>query len=403
MTTKKLRKRLRSSFEGINWINVVIGVVIGCAFIVIVLFVAIFIKGWSSSSTNESMLVAPSASPSSTPDSSHDPDADNQDQTKGPDADDLTVDPDDYAWSYPDRYAELVKSYGFQTEQVNGDEFPVFVIGSIQPGRLWTDAIGPALPEQTLDAVIARTLAEPDYGYQVCNGLYNTVLPTPYGEVALLDPNSWLEECADITQTNDWAVNAMNGTPAQRLQSAKELALVAMLLERLTVIGIGDGTTDFNYHLVVNGDGSILAVNEHNPSGTIPEFELNPLQYEGQFILLGVAIKGHPIGCTFIGFNVGWNGLAGDGRFALINNCELPPPVVECTSDCTPLPPCPPGGCPVPKPNTPAGYDYPTDTPQAPVTEVKKDPPVVYTVPPDDPPVVTQPNEGGDGDGTVTD
>ena len=323
--------------------------------------------------------------------------------------DDLTVDPNDYTWSYPDRYAELVKSSGFQTEQVNGDEFPVFVIGSTQPGRLWIDAIGPALPEQTLDAVIARILAEPDYGYQVCNGLYNTVLPTPYGDVALLDPNSWLEECADITQTNDWAASAMNGTPAQRLQSAKELALVAMLLERLTVIGIGDGTTAFNYHLVVNGDGSILAVNEHNPSGTIPEFEFNPLQYEGQFILLGVAIKGHPIGCTFIGFNVGWDGLAGDGRFALINNCELPPPPVVCTSNCTPPPLCPPGQvrnidgeCAVPKPDTPEGYEYPTDTPRAPVTEVRDDPPVVYTVPPE-PPVVTQPNEGGDGAGTLVD
>jgi hypothetical protein len=273
------------------------------------------------SSTPPSVSASPS--PSATPSESPTP-APSGNTT----ATNLTVDRSSFAWDYPDRYVDLVRSSGYSKFNIyQGDEFPAFQVGALQPNRLWTDAVGPALPEQNLNAVIVNVLTRPDYGYMTCNGLYSTVLSSMDGDVNLFAQNPWLGDCADITKTNDWTAAAMNGTDVQKLDIAKKLALVASLLERITMMGVGDGTTVLNYHLVVNGPGGVTVVTEqYGPDGSIPEYELNPVQYSGKFILLGITYKGHPYGCTFIGFNVGADGKAGDGRFAIVNTCPPPPP-----------------------------------------------------------------------------
>ncbi|CAN5386689.1 hypothetical protein BH10PAT4_BH10PAT4_2820 [soil metagenome] len=317
-------------------------------------------------------------------------------------------------WKYPVRYSLLVKSFGYKTVTVDNstkDVIPVFEIGSLLPvgtdlgKRLTSDSVNVPLPEHTVEAIIARILAEPDYAAMVCSGLYGTVFHTVLGDVSLAANNPWLKGCASVTKINGWAGTASNAVQGQadHVQYTKSAALVAELVERMTLLGTGERTTFSNYHLAVTGPNNVIMVNPKAPEATISEFELNPFQYTGQFIFLGIGIKGVEPGCDPIGFNIGSNGLVnadgngGDGRFARFA-CPLttptpPTPSTPPTSDCVyglnPDRECIPS-----KPNDLA-QTHPDGIQPAPVTPVQPVQPPVAVEPPVV--VVPQPNQGGGG------
>ena len=230
----------------------------------------------------------------------------------------------DLSWEYPAEYAELVREYGYDTQELSGEEFPVPVTGTLLSGKQDTDSVRPPLAEKSAKQVIAIILSEFDVGAQAGSGLAN--MPAIVNGKTLLELNPWLEEFADPATINDWATDAIGGSQAEQLIAAKKLVLVAMLFERVGANGIAVKQTTFNFHLVWKEDGGTLAINPSNPKA-IPEFELNPSQYEGEFVMFEVTLKGIE-GCWLrFGINTG------DGRFAGFA-CPTPVTPPESTPGC---------------------------------------------------------------------
>ncbi|RWZ78198.1 MAG: hypothetical protein EOT05_00295 [Candidatus Microsaccharimonas sossegonensis] len=252
-------------------------------------------------------------------------------------------------WKYPTRYTNLVTEY-YGTDGVQKlkkDTFPVFVVGSNEPGKVWTDAVRPPLVPTSMEYVYANILSEPDYGAQVGSGLAQSTI---MGGKSLLELNPWLREFNDPAGINDWAQAAMDGSSAEQLVAAKKLVLVVMLLEQLRDEKIETRATSLNYRLVVGEAGSAMTVNPNNPDA-VKEFELSPVQYVGKFVTVQLTYKGQT-GCWLkVGFNTG------DGRFAgfacetpkpptppvtpptgCVTNCGSPTP--RCTSNCGETPGC---------------------------------------------------------------
>jgi len=279
----------------------------------------------------------------------------------------------DLSWEYPAEYVELVREYGYDTQEFSGEEFPVPVAGTLLNGKQDTDSVRPPLAEKSAKQVIAIVLSEFDVGAQAGSGLAN--MPAIVNGKTLLELNPWLEEFADPAKINDWATEAIGGSEVEQLIAAKKLVLVAMLFERVGPNGIAIKQTSFNFHLVWNEDGGTLAIDPSNPKA-IPEFELNPHQYEGEFVMFEVTLKGIE-GCWLqFGINTG------DGRFAGFA-CPTPvtPPVTppETTPECVVN--CGGGNAPktgtVPRETSNGGTETPapapTGTPDAP-EEVDTDP-----------------------------
>jgi hypothetical protein len=327
-----------------------------------------------------------------------------------------------WSWDYPNRYAELVKkSFGADsTTLINGDEIPkIRTCSHDVTVKLWIDAVCGPLPESTRDVVVARVLMDADYAYMVCNGLYNTVFQTPLGDISFAENNPWMKEigCDDTSQINDNAGKLVNDrTKAGELVSAKKLALIAELVERLHVTATGDGTPAWSYHLLVdNSSGSVTYVNPDDPENTVPEFELDPLSYTGQFLFMDITLKGVPNDCDSVGFNIGYNGVVnakgrgGDGRFARFECPPPAPPTTGCTNCGSTKPPCTVTGncCPyqlnadgqcIPPKDKSIKQPIPSDKPSAPVTPVEPSAPPVDPNPPVV--VVPQVNQGGDSGST---
>ena len=222
-------------------------------------------------------------------------------------------------WAYPTKYVELVQKYGYTTQTFNGQSFPVFKIGSLADDTVWPDSVRGPLTTKSAEEVFAHVLGEPDYCAQVAVGLSSTDFVAPNGDIiSVKNNNPWFKEMlpVDIADVNNWAVDVMSGNQGKQLQAAKKCALVATLLQQLYDGGVLNLTTALNYH-VATGDS--LTVNASNPFGTIREFELNPVQYTGEFVVLEFRLKGQPSVCeNQILFNTG------DGRFAR-PVCTLPP------------------------------------------------------------------------------
>ena len=241
-------------------------------------------------------------------------------------------------WKYPTRFVDLITKYNGAAGMTTTDKVtrPTFVVCSNLPGRVWTDSVCLPIASKSMAEVYANILTKPDYGAHVGSGLAHSSI---VGGKSLLELNPWLKEFADPAGINDWAQAAMDGSPAEQLIAAKKLVLVVLLLEQLNHESVGQHSTSFNYHLVVGQDGSAaMTVDPKNPNGpedTVKEFELNPIQYVGEFVTVQLTYKGQT-GCWLqVGFNTG------DGRFAGFT-C-VPPTVTPPTKPPTTPPPTKPG------------------------------------------------------------
>ena len=181
-------------------------------------------------------------------------------------------------------------------------------------------------------------LGSPDCAAQVASGLYRLPVIGLDGTTTTLGTLSlWLDEFKDEATLNDWAQSAMDSEGADRIEYARKLVLIAVQLERFTHSeDVEKGReTSYNFHAVVDGTGGTLSVDESNPWDTIPEFELSPRQYKGDFITYRVIYKGYE-GCwSEFGINIG------DGRFAGFP-CKTPTPEPEPEPEPTPTPTTPP-------------------------------------------------------------
>jgi hypothetical protein len=232
-------------------------------------------------------------------------------------------------WAYPEEYLAIANKFGYGTTpydnktKKDNQKFPTFKIGSIRTSQtIWPDSVRPPLTEKSRDEIVARTLAEPDYCAMNAVGLYNTSIVSPSGEIISFKANNpWLSEWfpTDASGINDWAAHAMSGSPLEQLRTAKKCALVGTLLYQFKDNGVQNNlVTSLNYH-IANADSA--TVNASNPVKTIREFELNPMQYTGEFEVLEFQLKGWPSKCeNQILFNTG------DGRFARPNCTPTPPP-----------------------------------------------------------------------------
>lgn len=244
-------------------------------------------------------------------------------------------------WSYPEQYLTLVKKFGYDTSSYDNNtqtkkddqKFPTFVVGSLQTDKtIWPDSVRPPLTEKSLEEIVARTLAEPDYCAQNAVGLYNTSIVTPWGEtISFKANNPWLKKWfpTDASGINVWAADVMSASPLEQLRTAKKCALVGALLYQFKDNGVQTLTTALNYHIAT---AAAATVYEGNPFGSIRAFELNPVQYTGEFVVLEFQLKGWPSTCkNQILFNTG------DGRFAR-PVCTIPPSHTD-NSVPTPTPP----------------------------------------------------------------
>ncbi len=255
--------------------------------------------------------------------------------------------PADVPATYPDRYLELLRKHGYTTETVDGQTIPVFVAKSTKyEEKLWTDAV--CLPVKDREAVLAMVLGSPDCAAQVASGLHRLPVLGLDGKTKQLgDISPWLAEWSDPSTLNDWAQSAMESKGADRIEYARKLVLIAVQLERFTDGGVEKGReTSYNFHTVVDGKGGALSVDASNPEGAIPEFELSPKQYKGDFVIFRVTYKGYK-GCwAEFGVNIG------DGRFAGFT-CEKPKPTEKPSPNPTTDKPNPEPTKPGPGPSTP--------------------------------------------------
>ncbi|GEM_PF-3326344 len=233
----------------------------------------------------------------------------------------LAVDEADVPDTYPQRYLDILRDNGYELEEVEDQTIPVFVAKSTKyEEKLWVDAV--CLPVADRDAVLAMVLGSPDCAAQVASGLYRLPIIGLDGKTTSLGEISpWLAEWSDPSTLNDWAQSAMDSEGADRIEYARKLVLIAIQLERFSDGGVEKRETAYNFHAVVDGTNGTLAVDESNPWGTVPEFELSPRQYKGDFVIFRVTYKGYE-GCwAEFGVNTG------DGRFAGFT-CETPTPEV---------------------------------------------------------------------------
>ena len=250
----------------------------------------------------------------------------------------VTTDETDIPDTYPQRYLDVLRDNGYELEEVEGQTIPVFVAKStMYEEKLWTDAV--CLPVGSHDEVLAMVLGSPDCAAQVASGLYRLPVIGLDGTTTTLGTLSlWLDEFKDEATLNDWAQSAMDSEGADRIEYARKLVLIAVQLERFTHSeDVEKGReTSYNFHAVVDGTGGTLSVDESNPWDTIPEFELSPRQYKGDFITYRVTYKGYE-GCwSEFGINIG------DGRFAGFP-CKTPTPEPEPEPTPTPTTPPPAG------------------------------------------------------------
>lgn len=283
-------------------------------------------NAFSTSIPTETPTASPSASaaPTSSPSPTATPDP----------AADTTVD-ESAAAVYPDRYLTLLREHGYTVSEVDGVQIPNFTTCSTEyDKKLWGDAICPPLDPKDRGSVLAHILADPAYAAHVATGLTMMELRQLDGNTfRLTDRNPWLNEFKDPALINDWGQSAMAATGSARVDYAKKMVLVALLVERFSDGGVqGDRETAFNFRLI-DGDGGSFSVNAENPLETIPEVGLSPKQYKGEFIVFRVTYKGFE-GC-FGEFGIN----TGDGRFAGFT-CEQPKPVVPtATPPDNPTPP----------------------------------------------------------------
>ena len=244
------------------------------------------------------------------------------DESTAPPEELVTVDESEAA-IYPERYLDILRDYGYTIEEVDGQSIPVFESCSDKyEEKVWTDAVCAPLDPKDRTSVLARILGSPDYAAHVASGLGKLEVTTLDGTVIpLVEINPWLKEFVDPATINDWGQSAMGAEGTARIEYAHKMVLVAILVERFTDKGVqGDRETAYNFHVVTSGEGGSLAVDESNPFGVIPEFELSPNQYRGEFIVFEVTYKGQN-GCYgSFGINTG------DGRFAGFT-CKTPEPV----------------------------------------------------------------------------
>ncbi len=170
---------------------------------------------------------------------------------------------------------------------------------SQQDFRLWSDSIANPIENdeeaRTALTEFQNTICEsPEVAKMVAHYFRNEV-----GEKGVIDGepvidmNPWLEEePAEFTEINDQALklvpgyvnrNSSDEEIIEAVQTHRDLAeKLGLLLERFSNLGIKEGvTTTFNYHLAA---GNLQA-------GSIGEFEENPRQYEGRFIVLKLTAK----------------------------------------------------------------------------------------------------------------
>jgi hypothetical protein len=265
----------------------------------------------------------PSATASAKPSPTTKPVSDTKDKDKGVKDAEASATLDEslwghLTWKYPTRFVSLITKYNGAAGMTTTDKVtrPTFTVGSTLPGRVWTDSVRPPIVTKTMEEVDVRILTEPDYGWQVCSGLAHSSIT---GGKSLLELNSFLKECYDPASINVWSDAVMSGSPAEQLVAAKKLALVVMLLEQLNHESVGQHSTWFNYNIVVGQPSAAMTVNVNDPENTAKVFELNPIQYVGEFIIVQLTFKGQT-GCWLqVGFNTG------DGRFAGFA-CETPKP-----------------------------------------------------------------------------
>lgn len=265
---------------------------------------------------------------------------------------DTPPDPEDVPWQlanwpYPGQYADLAKKYdygiqkndnGTPDDKTDDIRFPIFVIGSLETDKtIWPDSVRGPLTVKTLEELVARTLAEPDFCAMNAVELYNVEL-TSGGTVVWSgkDEMSWVPKWFPVTEAgiNEWAAQAMGSSPKAQYVTAQKCALVAATIEQVFVDKgvMGNITTRLNIHIK---ETDAKQVDPANPFGHVREFEQNPIQYTGEFLVLAYELKGQVAACEA---QVMWN--IGDGRFAL--------------PDCTPKVTTPPPGggsswCPYPK------------------------------------------------------
>lgn len=256
----------------------------------------------------------------------------------------VTVDESEAA-IYPERYLDILRDYGYAIEEIDEQSIPVFESCSTEYElKAWTDAVCAPLDPKDRTSVLARILGSPDYAAHVASGLGKLEVTTLDGTaIPLVEINPWLSEFSDPATINDWGQSAMDAEGTARIEYAHKMVLVAILVERFTDKGVqGDRETAYNFHVVTSGTGGSLAVDESNAWGAIPEFELSPKQYKGEFVVFEVTYKGQE-GCYgSFGINTG------DGRFAGFT-CEAPEPVPATQPE--PEPSTPPE--PEPEPSTP--------------------------------------------------
>ncbi|HMS93412.1 MAG TPA: hypothetical protein PKD28_03420 [Candidatus Saccharibacteria bacterium] len=244
----------------------------------------------------------------------------------------VTTDETDIPAVYPQRYLDILRDNGYTTEVIDGQEIPVFQAKSTKryddQRKDWVDAV--CLPVANREAVLAMILGSPDCAAQVASGLYRLPIIGLDGTTQQVgDHSPWLAQFKDPEGLNDWAQAAMASEGADRIEYARKLVLIAILVEQFADGGVEDGReTDYNFHVVDR-----LAVDEQNPWDSVPEFALSPKQYKGDFVVFRVTYKGYE-GCwSEFGINIG------DGRFAGFT-CETPTP--EPTPEPTPTTSTPP-------------------------------------------------------------
>lgn len=249
----------------------------------------------------------------------------------------------DFKWAYPKEFTNLVKAAGWPTEVVNGQTIPQFKSGSNDwKNKLFLDGVQPPLTTDNMNGVLLEILTRPDSGAQIAVGLSMT----KYGGGS----NPWVTSYfGGIDNVKSWATNVMSVDPAVRLVGAKELALVAYLVEHYTDTGVAVRDTVLNFRTTrANENG--LAIDPTNPT-TISDFLVNPDQYRGTFVVFKVKYKGMT-GCT----PEEWGVNTLDGRFALLkSDCVTPPPATVTPPPATVTPP--PATVTPPKPSS-----HPTPT-----------------------------------------
>jgi hypothetical protein len=260
-------------------------------------------------------------------------------------------------WFYPADYVALIQKYDNTPDNARDDTwdytfldadtgkaiktetFPVLQAGNNDQDKFWPDSIEGPVESKTGEELIVDVLTKPDVCGQAAVGLYNAVWVTPEGTlISVADNNPWIKKWfpTDIADVTAWAADVLSGDQLEQLRDAKKCSLVGLLLKNLVDGGVHVYTTVMNYHVSEQSAATVYGL-ATDPFHVIGDFELNPRQYTGEFIVFEFQLKGWPSNCNNqILFNTG------DGRFAR-PDCTPPdmPPYGDCRDNCgTPVPDC---------------------------------------------------------------